>query len=168
MWCNIHFYWPNKKFFCWFVSCKFITLVDGKRKAVETLEYEAYTSMAIKETQKIINEARTKFINLKNILVYHKLGSCPVGSTSVFIGVSSCHRQDGLQAVAYLIDTLKARVPIWKKEVYSDGTSNWKKNSECHGCNKSIHIFKPCNADSSTISQELMTSNTDMVEKTEI
>jgi molybdopterin synthase catalytic subunit len=78
--------------------------------------------------RKIIGEMREKW-DLKNVAVFHRLGSVPVGETSVSIGVSSVHRREALEAVAYCIDELKARVPIWKKEVYQDGTS-WKQNAE--------------------------------------
>jgi hypothetical protein len=73
--------------------------------------------------------------NIKNsllgIAVYHRLGSVPVGQISIAIAVSSPHRQHALQACHWLIDELKATVPIWKKEWYSDGSSNWKQNDDC-------------------------------------
>ncbi|KAJ4724511.1 Molybdopterin synthase catalytic subunit [Melia azedarach] len=61
--------------------------------------------------------------------VAHRLGTVPVGETSVFIAVSAVHRADALDACKFLIDELKASVPIWKKEVYSNGEI-WKENSE--------------------------------------
>ena len=58
----------------------------------------------------------------------------PVGESSVVIAISSCHRRDSLEAVSHAIDALKARVPIWKREVYSEGegAAQWKQNAECH------------------------------------
>ena len=61
--------------------------------------------------------------------VAHRLGPVPVGETSVFIAVSSVHRDDSLEACRFVIDELKASVPIWKKEVYANGEV-WKENSE--------------------------------------
>lgn len=55
----------------------------------------------------------------------------PVTESSVIVAVSSEHRRESLDAVSFLIDSLKASVPIWKKEVYSDGSDEWKKNKEC-------------------------------------
>ncbi|KAI9278006.1 Molybdopterin biosynthesis MoaE [Sporodiniella umbellata] len=99
---------------------------EGKK--VVSLEYEAYVPMAEKVLDQIIAEARSKW-DLKHIGVFHRTGSVPVGQTSVVIAVSSTHRKDGLHATEYLIDTLKAKCPIWKKEVYLDG-SVWK--GACH------------------------------------
>ena len=67
-----------------------------------------------------------------SIVIAHKVGDCPVGDTSVVIAISSEHRRNALDAVSFAIDELKATVPVWKKEVYSegDGDSVWKKNKE--------------------------------------
>lgn len=65
------------------------------------------------------------------MIITYRLGLVPVTDASVIIAVSSEHRRESLDAVSYLIDSLKAKVPIWKKEIYSDGTSDWKKNKEC-------------------------------------
>lgn len=66
-----------------------------------------------------------------------RLGLVPVGESSVVIAISSCHRRDSLEAVAYTIDQLKARVPIWKREVYAGGAGDrWKQNTECHWLQK--------------------------------
>ena len=71
------------------------------------------------------------FVNTTNARtqVHHRTGIVPVRETSIVIAVSSAHRKESLEAVHYLIDTIKATVPIWKKEIYSDGTS-WKANAE--------------------------------------
>lgn len=60
-----------------------------------------------------------------------RLGLVPVTESSVIIAVSSEHRRESLEAVTFLIDGLKANVPIWKKELYHDGSSDWKRNKEC-------------------------------------
>ncbi|KAJ4892255.1 Molybdopterin synthase catalytic subunit [Raphanus sativus] len=97
-------------------------------KAVLELRYEAYVPMATRCLSSICTAARSNW-DIHKIAVAHRLGPVPVGETSVFIAVSSVHRGDGLDACKFLIDELKATVPIWKKEVYSNGEV-WKENSE--------------------------------------
>ncbi|KAJ3404259.1 Molybdopterin synthase catalytic subunit, partial [Chytridiales sp. JEL 0842] len=101
----------------------------GVTKRVLSLEYEGYVPMAEKELRKLINTARQKWASLIGIAVYHRLGAVPVGEESVLIAVSSPHRVDALEAVHWMIDELKRSVPIWKKEIYEDG-SMWKANCE--------------------------------------
>ncbi|XP_066973568.1 molybdopterin synthase catalytic subunit isoform X2 [Macrobrachium rosenbergii] len=117
-------------------SCGAISLFVGTTRdtfegqAVVKLEYESYKEMAEKEMIKLCKQAREKW-PLHHIAVHHRLGVVPVSEASVILAVSSVHRRESLEAVSYLIDELKANVPIWKKEVYDDGSSNWKQNKEC-------------------------------------
>ncbi|GLT58721.1 hypothetical protein SLA2020_315910 [Shorea laevis] len=97
-------------------------------KTVVELRYEAYVPMAIRCIKSICASARSSW-DLHSIAAVHRLGTVPVGETSVFIAVSATHRADALDACKFLIDELKASVPIWKKEVYSNGEV-WKENSE--------------------------------------
>mmetsp|Transcript_52244 Transcript_52244/g.128185 ORF Transcript_52244/g.128185 Transcript_52244/m.128185 type:complete len:149 (-) Transcript_52244:121-567(-) len=97
-------------------------------KNVVRLEYEAYESMAIAELESLCSAVRSKW-EVMRIAVFHRLGVVPVSEASVIIAVSSAHRKDCIDACHFAIDELKARVPIWKKEVYEDG-SNWKQNAE--------------------------------------
>ncbi|GFP97592.1 molybdopterin synthase catalytic subunit [Phtheirospermum japonicum] len=99
---------------------------DGKD--VLELRYEAYVPMAMRCIESICSSARSSW-SLNAIAVAHRLGPVPVGETSVFIAVSSVHRADALDACQFVIDEVKASVPIWKKEVYTDGEV-WKENSE--------------------------------------
>ncbi|KAL4205272.1 hypothetical protein AMTRI_Chr01g113750 [Amborella trichopoda] len=99
---------------------------NGKR--VLELRYEAYIPMAIRELRSICSSARSKW-KIKSIALAHRLGVVPVGEDSVFVAASSVHRIDALNACKFLIDEIKARVPIWKKEVYENGEV-WKENSE--------------------------------------
>ncbi|XP_010532728.1 PREDICTED: molybdopterin synthase catalytic subunit [Tarenaya hassleriana] len=99
---------------------------DGK--AVLELRYEAYVPMATRCIGSICLAARSTWM-LHKIAVAHRLGPVPVGETSVFIAVSAVHRADALEACKFLIDELKASVPIWKKEVYTNGEV-WKENTE--------------------------------------
>ena len=97
-------------------------------KQVVELRYEAYVPMALKCLRSICSSARSSW-SLRSMAVAHRLGPVPVGETSVFTAVSSVHRDDALEACRFVIDELKASVPIWKKEVYANGEV-WKENSE--------------------------------------
>ncbi|OAY61280.1 molybdopterin synthase catalytic subunit [Manihot esculenta] len=97
-------------------------------KVVVELRYEAYVPMAVRQIKSICSSARLSW-NVHSIAVAHRLGPVAVGETSVFIAVSAVHRADALDACKFVIDELKASVPIWKKEVYSNGEV-WKENSE--------------------------------------
>ncbi|CAG9328298.1 unnamed protein product [Blepharisma stoltei] len=99
---------------------------DGKR--VVRLEYEAYAPMAERKINKIIEEA-SKLWPLHSAIVAHRLGHVPTTEASIIIVCSSSHRTESLMAVSYIIDHLKAEVPIWKKEIYEDSGA-WKANKE--------------------------------------
>ncbi|XP_031111127.1 molybdopterin biosynthesis protein CNX1 isoform X3 [Ipomoea triloba] len=99
---------------------------DGKQ--VLELRYEAYTPMAIRCIQSMCSSARSTW-NLHSIAIAHCLGPVAVGETSVYVATSAVHRADALDACKFLIDEIKASVPIWKKEVYTNGEV-WKENKE--------------------------------------
>ena len=97
------------------------TVRDNARgKQVLYLHYEAFPEMAIKEMEKICNEAMRKW-PLEGIAIVHRIGRMEIGDSSVFIAVSSAHRIDSFKACQFTIDTLKTTVPIWKKEHYKNG-----------------------------------------------
>ena len=91
-----------------------------QNKPVERLEFESYEKMAIAEMKKIEQAARKQWPVLK-ITMIHRIGSLQVGEIPVIIAVSTAHRKDAFEACKYIIDTLKEKVPIWKKEVFEDG-----------------------------------------------
>ncbi|XP_062984734.1 molybdopterin synthase catalytic subunit isoform X1 [Elgaria multicarinata webbii] len=101
---------------------------EGRK--VMHLEYEAYAPMAEAELKKICTDIRLKWPAVKHIAIHHRLGSVPISEASVIVAISSPHRAESLAAVQYCINTLKATVPIWKKEVYEE-ESSWKENKEC-------------------------------------
>ena len=111
---------------------------DGKK--VTRLSYEAYKPMAEKELRKICNMARQKY-DVYKIAAVHIIGDCPVGRASVILACSSPHRRDALHCVEFLIDELKATVPIWKREVYEGDESIWKENIEWHEGGKKRRIM---------------------------
>lgn len=88
--------------------------------AVQYLEYEAYVEMAEPQMLAIAHAARERWPNVR-IAVAHRLGRLEIGEASVIIAVASPHRSAAFDACRYVIDTLKATVPIWKKEVGPDG-----------------------------------------------
>jgi molybdopterin synthase catalytic subunit len=99
---------------------------DGK--SVERLEYEAYGGMAEREMAQIGSRIADRWPGVRVAMV-HRLGVVAVGEASVVIAVSAPHRGEAYAASRFAIDELKAHVPVWKKEVYADG-SVWKANAE--------------------------------------
>ena len=93
---------------------------DGQRRDVDKLEYEAYGAMAVKEMQKIADEAHRQWPILKYAIV-HRTGTLRIGEIAVLIGVATPHRAEAFEATRYIIDTIKQTVPIWKKEIFVDG-----------------------------------------------
>lgn len=92
----------------------------GQRQAVERLEYEAYDGMAIREMQKIADEACRRWSVLRYVII-HRKGVLRIGEMAVLIGVATPHRADAFEACRYMIDTIKQTVPIWKKEILDNG-----------------------------------------------
>jgi molybdopterin synthase catalytic subunit len=93
-------------------------------QAVIVLEYEAYAALCQSEAQKIFQETGKKFSVIAMKCV-HRVGRLRVGDMAVWIGVMAAHRDDSFRACRYIIDEVKARLPIWKKEYYENGDSGW-------------------------------------------
>lgn len=93
-------------------------------QAVNSLEYEAYAELAEKEGSRILSEAREKFSLLSAVGV-HRVGHLVLGDLAVWVGVTAEHRGAAFDACRYIIDETKARLPIWKKEHYTAGTTAW-------------------------------------------
>lgn len=93
-------------------------------QSVASLEYEAYSELALKEGSRIVNEAKRKF-EVYDCVCVHRLGALQLGEIAVWVGVSAAHRDAAFAACRYIIDEVKYRVPIWKKEQYSEGASEW-------------------------------------------
>ena len=96
---------------------------QGRSGNVSEIYYEAYNKMAEEKMNEIENEAQTKWA-IKKLVAIHRIGNIRVGETSIMIGVSSEHRKDAFEACKYVIDNVKTRVPIWKKEI-SDENQKW-------------------------------------------
>ncbi len=96
-------------------------------RPVAALEYEAYEALAVAEMERIAGEARERFGPLAIALV-HRTGRVDLGEPSVAVVVAAPHRGAAFEACRYAIDALKARVAVWKREVYRDGDSAWIAN----------------------------------------
>jgi len=96
----------------------------GKR-FIEKIVYSAYEEMAEKQIDKIVNIAKEKF-NVMHVFVKHRIGTVHVGEIAFLVVVFSSHRKEGINAIDYIIDEVKSKVPIWKKEILSDGIENWQ------------------------------------------
>jgi molybdopterin synthase catalytic subunit len=97
-------------------------LTAGKQTVA--LSYEAYREMAERRLAELEAEARQRWPVVECVIV-HRLGTVPPTESSVAIAVSTPHRADAFAAGQWLIDSLKANVPIWKREQWADGTSEW-------------------------------------------
>ncbi len=102
---------------------------------VTQLEYEAYAELAEKEGARIIAEAKEKF-GVRRAACVHRIGALAIGDVAVWVGVSAKHRDEAFRACRYIIDEVKHRVPIWKKEHYIDGDSGWV---NCERCAAAAH-----------------------------
>lgn len=108
---------------------------ENEGHAVLRLEYEGYEPVAVTEGEKILAEAREKFPHLLAHSV-HRTGMLEIGDCAVWVGVASPHRNEAFHACRYIIDELKQRLPIWKKEHYADGNSDWV---NCERCARHAH-----------------------------
>ncbi len=95
------------------------------KEYVKEIIYESYGEMAEKEIDEIIKKAKRKF-KVKEIIVRHRVGKVKLSEIAFFVAVFSEHRKEGFSAIQFLIDEIKEKVPIWKKEILSDGKYRWK------------------------------------------
>jgi len=112
------------------VSCGAYASFEGwvrdhnEGREVRALDYEAYESLGKKEGDRIIDEALSRFA-IERAACVHRIGALQLGDLAVWVGVSAPHRDAAFAACRYIIDEVKSRVPIWKKERYLDGDSGW-------------------------------------------
>ena len=111
-------------------DCGAVVVFEGRvrdhhqGKAVKRLEYEAYAPMARAEIERIVAEARQRW-PLGPVRVSHRHGELRIGDIAVVVAVASAHRGEAFEAAMFIMDELKRRAPIWKKEYYQDGTCDW-------------------------------------------
>ncbi len=102
--------------------CTFLGVVrdNAEGRPVVKLGYEAYESMAVAQMRTIVEDAMQRW-DLDAVALSHRTGELQIGEASVAIAVGAPHRAEAFEACRYIIDTLKTRVPIWKKEFFQDG-----------------------------------------------
>ena len=103
-------------------------------QAVKSLEYSCYEELALKEGERIISDALERF-SIVHAKCAHRVGHLQIGDMAVYVAVSAAHRDAAFEACRYIIDQIKHRVPIWKKEHYVDGSTAWP---HCEACAKGI------------------------------
>ena len=101
---------------------------EGER--VRGLEYEAFEALGVREGERIIAEALERF-GVAHAACVHRTGSLAVGELAVWVGVTAAHRDEAFRACRYIIDEVKHRLPIWKKEHYLNGDSGWVNCERC-------------------------------------
>jgi molybdopterin synthase catalytic subunit len=102
--------------------------VNGK--IVSGLEFEAHVQLAESVLMDIVTSYRSQDSSLRHVFIHHRLGVVPVGEGNVVIAVSSGHRKTAFKAVQELMDQLKAQLPVWKKEWFTDNSYRWCQNIE--------------------------------------
>lgn len=93
-------------------------------RAVDGLAYEAYATLAEREGERVIAEAKARF-DVIEACCAHRVGTLAIGDLAVWVGVSAAHRGAAFDACRYIIDETKRRVPIWKREHYREGDADW-------------------------------------------
>ena len=104
-------------------TCVFVGTVrnDGD---ITGIEYSAYEAMALQEIERILGDARAQWAEAR-VMLQHRLGLIPVGEASIAIATAAPHRDDAFAACRFVIEEIKKRLPVWKKEYRIDGTTAW-------------------------------------------
>lgn len=128
-------------------SCGGYTAFEGwvrdhhQGRAVSGLQYEAYAELAKEEGLRILAEAEERFGPVRLACV-HRIGELSVGELAVWVGAAAPHRDEAFKACRYVIDELKQRLPIWKKEHYIEGESAWVDCERCRVAGHGKHDHK--------------------------
>ena len=104
---------------------------ETEGKAVRYLEYQGYERMALLIFQEIAAHIRQKWPQTNRVVIHHRIGKLKIGEISVLIAVGCPHRGEAFAACRYGIDTLKHNAPIWKKELWADGSGTWVSMGAC-------------------------------------
>jgi len=121
-----------------FVSFEGWVRDHNEGREVTRLQYEAFEALALKEGERILAEASARF-PIKHALCIHRVGDLGLADMAVWVGVSSAHRGEAFDACRYIIDEVKQRVPIWKKEHYRNGDSGWVNCERCSAAPLHVH-----------------------------
>ena len=104
-------------------TCVFLGTVRGEED-VTAIDYSAYDDMAVAEIERILAEAAQRWKEAR-VTLQHRLGLVPVGETSIGIAAAAPHRDEAFAACRYVIEEVKRRLPVWKKELHVDGSATW-------------------------------------------
>jgi molybdopterin synthase catalytic subunit len=104
-------------------TCTFFGTVRSEED-VTGIEYSAYDEMAIVEIEQMLSDAGKRWPDAR-VALRHRLGLVPVGEASIAIAAAAPHRDEAFAACRYVIEEVKKRLPIWKKELHADGTATW-------------------------------------------
>ncbi len=107
-------------------------------RQVGLLEYEAFEELALKEGERVLAEASNRFPVLKCIAV-HRTGKLKIGDVAVWVGILTAHRAEAFEACRYVIDEIKHRLPVWKREHYLDGSTEWVNCAACAPVSADCH-----------------------------
>ena len=121
-----------ERFFAWQprpscgATASFVGLVrdHDHGRSVKALFYECYVSMAEKMIGSIVRESKERW-EVDEVRVLHRIGFLEIGETAVAIAASAAHRAEAFSACRFIIEQIKIKVPIWKKEIFEDGASEW-------------------------------------------
>jgi molybdopterin synthase catalytic subunit len=102
----------------------------NQNKEVTALHYEAHAKLAVEVGEKIIQQALNKF-DINHAICSHRVGELSVGDVAIWVGVSADHRHAAFSACEFILNEVKAKVPIWKNEFYKNGESGWVEANLC-------------------------------------
>lgn len=115
-------------------SCGAFACFEGRVRnhnnasSVDSLTYYGYEDLAINQGRQIILEAKERF-DITQAVAIHRIGALEIGDIAVWIGVVSAHRYPAFDACRWILDTIKADIPVWKQEYYEDDSSKWLSNN---------------------------------------
>lgn len=101
----------------------------GEDGAVEAIDYSAYEAMLDAEFAKIVAETVSRWPDAR-VAGMHRLGLVPIGEVSIAVAVATPHRAEAFAACRYAVEEAKKRLPVWKKEIFTDGTAAWRDNDQ--------------------------------------
>lgn len=104
-------------------TCLFVGTVRNDAD-VTAIDYSAYEPMAFEEIERILTDASAQWPEAR-VMLQHRLGVIPIGEASIAIAAAAPHRADAFAACRFVIEEVKKRLPIWKKEMHADGTETW-------------------------------------------
>ena len=104
-------------------TCVFLGTVRTDN-GVTAIDYSAYEAMAVEEITRILGDAQNRWPDAR-VMLQHRLGVIPAGEASIAIAAAAAHRDEAFAACRYVIEEVKKRLPIWKKEMHADGTATW-------------------------------------------